>query len=133
MGRKDRFRQVVILAEKSRYFLTSAEGIAADDVNLRPVACRQHDRLGRGWTQRERLYCGAKIAAREVEPLSQLDRRSPMTYAQEDDLHLSKVRRSKFKVGEVSWKRAPAVSITTGILQTYFLTLTFKLLTCQAH
>ncbi len=89
MGREGGLRQVVVLAQKRRYFLARTHGVAAHDVDLRPVARRKHDRFGRGRPQRERLHGGAEIATREIEPLTQLDRRSPMTYTEKDDLHLT--------------------------------------------
>ena len=89
MRREGRRRQVVILAQERRHFLARPRRIVADDVDLRPVARRQHDRLGRGRPQRERLDGRAEVATREVEPLTQLDGRSPMTYTEEDDLHLT--------------------------------------------
>src|SRR6185436_16932061 len=85
--REHRLRQVVVLAQESRDFFARAHGVAADYVDLGTVTRRQHDRLGGGRPQRERLDGCAQIATREVESLSQLDRGRLVAYAEKDDLH----------------------------------------------
>ena len=80
-------RQPVILAQEPDHLLTRACRVVAGDVDLGSVAGRQHDGLGGRRPRGERLDGRAHVAAREVEPLSQVDRRRPVAHAEKDDMH----------------------------------------------
>src|SRR5207248_5078067 len=71
-------RELVILAEEPDQLLARARGVGRLDVDLRTVARRQHDRFAYRRLVREREQRRADVAAGEVQPLAQRQRRRPM-------------------------------------------------------
>ena len=82
-------RQSVVLAQEVHQLFPRALGIVARDVDLRPVAGREHHRFGRRWTRRQRLDRRAEITAREIEAFPQVDGRRLVTHAEQEEMHLS--------------------------------------------
>ena len=77
----------VIAGQELDDFSARLQRIVAGDVDLRAVAGREQHRLrGRG-ARRQCLHGRAEIAGREVQPLPQLDRRRPVTHAQQEKMH----------------------------------------------
>ncbi len=78
-----RGRQVVVDSRNSTISRRARSTSSLDDVDLRPVAGREHHRFSRRRPRRQGLDGRAHVAAREVEPLAQVDRRRLVAYAEQ--------------------------------------------------
>ena len=80
-------RELMIVAEECDQLFTCARRIAARDIDLGTVARRQHHRFGRRGSRSQRFNGGSDVTAREVEPFAEIDRRRPVTYAEQEQMH----------------------------------------------
>ena len=80
-------RQLVILGEEPHQFLPGLRDVLAGDIQLRPVAGREHHGLGRTGPCAERLHRGADVAAGEVQPFPQFHGGRAMTDAEKKEVH----------------------------------------------
>jgi hypothetical protein len=84
----------MVVTEERFNFGAGTYRIVSGDVNLGPVAGREHNRLGGGGAGGERLDGGADVAAREVEALAQLNRCRSMTHAKQEKMHVAGLPRT---------------------------------------
>ena len=98
-------RDLVVIGEKADDVLAGPFRIGARDVDLGPVAGRQHHRLRRREPRRQRFDGGADVAAGEVQPLAQVDRRGPVTDAYQEEMHVNAHAQCTMRNGRAQRRR----------------------------